>query len=226
MELHNYRRAGYTESQGITLKQLLQMDSPIGGPLDRNPVPYLVTKRWVYDQYLVWWHGDERSSPGWMSRVRGQSPEQSHNALIKLAWLERAKRRALENPVLDTGQRLVAGVDVGGVISETVVYLCRSPGAIQRSSNSVPGAVTILGVRGRFFAAVPREISHRPGGRRWDRIQFRVASARQGLPVDPVHVAFQWKASLISKRTIRPYAFPIRKRKCTKGSRICWSTRR
>ena len=107
----------------ITLEQLLQMDSATGGPLDHNPVPYLVTKRWVYDQYLVWWHGDECSSPSWMSRVRGQFSDQSQNALIKLGWLERAKRRALENPVQDTGERLVAGVDVGGVDSETVVYL-------------------------------------------------------------------------------------------------------
>jgi phage terminase large subunit len=110
--------------KGITLEQLLQMDPATGGPLDHNPVPYLVTKRWVYDQYLVWWHGDERSSPSWMSRVRGQFSDQSHNALVKLAWLERAKRRAQENPVVDSGGRLVAGVDVGGVVSETVVYLC------------------------------------------------------------------------------------------------------
>jgi phage terminase large subunit len=59
-----------------------------------------------------------------MSRVRGQFSDQSHKALVKLAWLERAKRRAQENPVVDTGGRLVAGVDVGGVVSETVVYLC------------------------------------------------------------------------------------------------------
>jgi hypothetical protein len=48
---------------GISLEQLLEMDPGEGGPLDQNPVPYLVTRRWVYDQYRVWWLGDERSRP-------------------------------------------------------------------------------------------------------------------------------------------------------------------
>jgi phage terminase large subunit len=39
--------------RGLTLEQLLQMDPATGGPLDQNLVPYLVTKRWVYEQYLV-----------------------------------------------------------------------------------------------------------------------------------------------------------------------------
>ena len=60
--------------EGLTLEQLLQLDPREGGPLDQNPVPYLTTKRWVYDQYLVWWHGDEGSSPNWMARVRAEFP--------------------------------------------------------------------------------------------------------------------------------------------------------
>jgi len=77
--------------KGLRLEELLQLDPSEGGPLDQNTVPYLVTKRWVYDQRLTWWHGDERSSPNWMSRVRGQFPDQAHNALVKLLWLERAR---------------------------------------------------------------------------------------------------------------------------------------
>jgi len=34
------------------------------------------------------WHGDERSSPSWLSRVRGQFRGQSLDALIKLSWLD------------------------------------------------------------------------------------------------------------------------------------------
>jgi len=49
-------------------------------------VPYLVTKRWVYDQYHSWWHVDDRSSPSWVSRVRGQFPDQALNSLLKLSW--------------------------------------------------------------------------------------------------------------------------------------------
>ena len=94
--------------------------------MDQNPIPYLVTKRWVYEQYLLWFHGDEASSPSWMSRVRAEFPEQAQNALIKLSWLERARTRAREIPVQDAGGVLVAGVDVGGGVAETVVYLCES----------------------------------------------------------------------------------------------------
>jgi hypothetical protein len=110
--------------QGLTLDYLLLMDPRQGGPLDDNRLPYLVTKRWVYEQYFAWWHGDESSSPIWMSRVRGEFPDQAISALIKLRWLERAKERALREPVPDGGGRLVAGVDVGGGGAETVVYVC------------------------------------------------------------------------------------------------------
>ncbi len=112
---------------GIGLGELLEMDSSEGGPLDQNPVPYLVTKRWVYDQYKAWWHGDEASSPNWCARVRGDFPDQAQNALIKLAWLERAKDRSLRGPVPDrASSSLVAGIDVGVGEAETVVYVCES----------------------------------------------------------------------------------------------------
>lgn len=112
--------------RGIGLEELLQMDPTEGGPLDQNPVPYLVTRRWIYDQRRAWWHGDEGSSPQWLSRVRGQFPGQAQNALVKLRWLERAKERTFSNPVEDKVGSLVAGVDVGGGEAETVVYVCES----------------------------------------------------------------------------------------------------
>jgi phage terminase large subunit len=111
--------------KGLDLEQLLRMDSAEGGPLDRNPVPFLVTKRWVYDQYFAWWHGSDSSSPNWLSRVLARFPDQAQNALINMIWLERAKQAALQNPIDDnsTGP-LVAGVDVGGGQAETVAYVC------------------------------------------------------------------------------------------------------
>jgi phage terminase large subunit len=120
---------GSPNLDGITLEELLETDPIEGGLLDQNPFPYLATKRWVFEQYFAWWHGNEQSSPIWMSRIRGQFPDQAQNALMKLSWLERAKERALRNPVVDEGSaRLVAGVDVGGGATETVVYLCeRNP---------------------------------------------------------------------------------------------------
>jgi hypothetical protein len=111
--------------KGLELEQLLRMDPSEGGPLDRNPVPYLVTKRWVYDQYFAWWHGSEGSSPNWLSRVLARFPDQAQNALFKMIWLERAKRNALQSPISDSGAGpLVAGVDVGGGQAETVAYVC------------------------------------------------------------------------------------------------------
>src|SRR6266851_7185744 len=86
---------------GLELEQLLRLDPAEGGPLDRNPFSHLVTKRWTYEQYLAWWHGNESSSPNWLARVLARFPDQAQNALIKLIWLERAKQRALQTPVDD-----------------------------------------------------------------------------------------------------------------------------
>jgi hypothetical protein len=110
---------------GLELEQLLRLDPAEGGPLDRNPFSYLVTKRWTYEQYLAWWHGNESSSPNWLARVLARFPDQAQNALIKMVWLERAKQRALQTPVNDdAAASLVAGVDVGGGEAETVAYVC------------------------------------------------------------------------------------------------------
>ena len=52
-------------------------------------------------------------------------PDQAQNALIKLIWLERARQRAIQNPVTeDETTSLVVGVDVGAGEAETVVYIC------------------------------------------------------------------------------------------------------
>ena len=115
--------------KGLNLEQLLAMDRADGGPLDDNPFPQLVTRRWVYEQYLAWWHGNEGSSPNWLSRVLARFPDQAQNALFRMNWLERARQRALQNPITEAGSgALVAGVDVGGGEAETVVYVCESNG--------------------------------------------------------------------------------------------------
>ncbi len=111
--------------KGLDLEQLLTMDPREGGPLDDNPFPQLVTRRWVYEQYLAWWHGNESSSPNWLSRVLARFPDQAENALLRMRWLERARQRALQNPITGAGSGpLVAGGDVGGGEAETVVYVC------------------------------------------------------------------------------------------------------
>ena len=112
--------------EGLDLEQLLRLDPANNGPLEQNPDPHLVTKRWVYDQHIAWWNGSEVTSPIWQSRVMAQFPDQAEQALFRMAWLERARQRALREPVNeDGGSSLVAGVDVSaGGESETVVYVC------------------------------------------------------------------------------------------------------
>ena len=117
--------------KGIDLEELLAMDPAEGGPLDQNLVPYLVNKRWVYDQRQSWFHGSESNSPNWQSRVMAQFPDQAQHALFRQIWLERASKRT-SNPVGDIHGPLVAGVDVGGRHAETVVYVCESKPDRQR----------------------------------------------------------------------------------------------
>jgi hypothetical protein len=115
--------------KGLNLEQLLAMDPAEGGPLDHNPLPQLVTRRWVYEQYRAWWHGNESSSPNWLSRVLARFPDQAQNALFRMRWLERARQHALQNPITGAGPgALVAGVDVGGGEAETVAYVGESNG--------------------------------------------------------------------------------------------------
>ncbi|MGD0292029.1 MAG: hypothetical protein ABSC63_20690 [Candidatus Binataceae bacterium] len=105
--------------EGLTLEMLRELpagllaDDPI---FQFNPRPYLVSRRWVYEKHWEW--GEQ--SPLWQARVRGQFPTQSEDALISLAWLESAKV-----PAADTGERVVAGVDVAGPGKDETVVTVR-----------------------------------------------------------------------------------------------------
>lgn len=104
---------------GLTLDDLLRMPEQ---ELDENVRPYLVTRRWVRDRYYEW--GPEH--PAWQSRVRGQFPMQSTDALLSLAWLEAAKARPAA--WTERGGEVIAGVDVAGPgEDETVVYVRQGP---------------------------------------------------------------------------------------------------
>src|SRR5712691_1585108 len=87
--------------QGITMEQLLEMSDK---ELDENPRPYLTTRRWVKEKYLEWGLGH----PLWESRVLGNFPLQSEDALLSLSWLEQAKLRT------EGDGELWAGLDVAG----------------------------------------------------------------------------------------------------------------
>jgi hypothetical protein len=65
---------------------LLEMSE---GELNDNSRPYLTTRRWVKEKSLEW----GPAHPLWESRVLGNFPQQSENALLSLTWLEQAKLR-------------------------------------------------------------------------------------------------------------------------------------
>lgn len=90
--------------EGISLEQLISKEFS-EEQLTSNPVPYLITRKWVRDMYYKW----GPTHPFWESRVRGQFPSQSPDALLSLSWLEEAKVRELHGK-----GELSAGIDVAG----------------------------------------------------------------------------------------------------------------
>jgi ribosomal protein S27AE len=101
--------------EGVTLEQLLEMSEAV---LDENPRPYLTTRRWVKEKHSEWGPGH----PLWESRVLGNFPLQSEDALLSLTWLEQAKLRT------DGDGDVVAGLDVAGPgEDETVLCVRQGP---------------------------------------------------------------------------------------------------
>jgi len=112
---------------GITLEQLLKMSEE---ELDINVRPYLTTRRWVKEKYYEWGPGH----PLWESRVLGEFPSQSEDALLSLAWLEQAKNREFTG-----GSELKAGVDVAGPgEAETSLTIRRGPQILLHKQWSKP----------------------------------------------------------------------------------------
>lgn len=108
--------------RGITLEQLL--DPSFESQLDNNPLPYLITRRWVKEKYYEW--GPDH--PSWEARVRGRFPKQSADALLSLSWLEEA---ALRNIAEKDTDELSAGIDVAGPgDDETSITIRKGPRVI------------------------------------------------------------------------------------------------
>jgi phage terminase large subunit len=101
--------------EGITIESLLEMSEK---ELDQNPKPYLTTRRWVKEKYHEWGPGH----PLWESRVLGNFPMQSEDALLSLTWLEQAKLRT------EGDGEVCAGIDVAGPgDDETALCVRRGP---------------------------------------------------------------------------------------------------
>ena len=136
--------------KGITLEQLI--DPAFESEIDKDACPYLTRRRWVKERYFEW--GVDH--PSWESRVRGNFPKQSADALFSLAWLEAAKTRELEM----TGE-FDAGLDVaGGGEDETSLTVRSGPrivkhvqftahdprGAVVEALNEYKGALKSVNV--------------------------------------------------------------------------------
>ncbi len=105
---------------GLSVETLLSLPD---GDLDVSRRPYLVTRRWVREKWSEWGPGH----PLWEARVLGQFPMQSDSALISLTWLEEAASR----PLMITGGKLSAGIDVAGPgEDETVVVITSGPSVV------------------------------------------------------------------------------------------------
>lgn len=104
---------------GLSLDDVLGMSD---AELDDNERPYLITRRFVREKYHDWGPGHM----DWQSRVLGQFPDQSSDALISLAWLEAAAKRPIAPE--HTAKTLKAGIDVAGP-GEDETVLCVRDGA-------------------------------------------------------------------------------------------------
>ena len=86
--------------------------------LDYAPRPYLITRRWVLEKYHDW----GPNHPLYQSRVRGQFPRQSEDALLSLDWVEQAGYR---EPVDNRGP-IAGGIDVAGPGEDETGLMLRS----------------------------------------------------------------------------------------------------
>lgn len=102
--------------QGVTLEEIARMPLDPGSPLDDNPWPFLITRRYVREMYDLW----GEFNPRFEARVRGRFPQHDEDALIPLVLLEAARNR----DTVSSGRRLSAGIDVaGGGKAENVLYV-------------------------------------------------------------------------------------------------------
>lgn len=105
--------------EGLTIDDLRKMDD---AELDRDERSYLTKRRWVLEKFEQW----GETSPLYQSRVLGNFPDQSEDALISLAWIDKAKGSAA-----DDGTPVTVGVDVAGPgEDETVVCVLQGNSVI------------------------------------------------------------------------------------------------
>jgi hypothetical protein len=110
---------------GLTIEDLLRMERDDPDELGRNPVSYLISRKWVLDQYKK--YGEHGLF--YVSRVMGNFPEQSEDSLFSIARLEAG--RVVKEHVSTSG--LVGGLDVAGPgEADTVLVLRDGPNIVHK----------------------------------------------------------------------------------------------
>lgn len=110
--------------QPLTYEDLLTMSEE---ELDWAPYPFLITRRWVKERYIVW----GPNHPKFRSRVLAEFPQQSPYAVFELAWIEKAKRDPTDKE-LELAKRLTiqVGIDVAGPGDDETTLTARVGGII------------------------------------------------------------------------------------------------
>lgn len=103
--------------RGLQLDDLLAMGDE---GLSENERPYLIKRDWVREKWEEW---GKSGAPQWYSRVLGEFPPESEDALFQLAWLSGWQGRVTD----DDGAFYEVGIDVAGPgRSETVMAVQRN----------------------------------------------------------------------------------------------------
>ena len=154
--------------------------------LDLNQRSYLTSRRWVKEKYEEW----GVDSPLFQSRVLGNFPQQSEDALISLAWVEQARNRGV--PETPSGD-ILYGIDVAGP-GEDETVICRRVGDVITKLK----AFSMSDPRGAVLAELREDLAARrlkPSSVRVDSIglgyNFALHLKDNGVPVRMINVGEQ-----------------------------------
>jgi len=112
--------------QPLSFEELMEMPDD---RLDYSPYPFLITRRWVKERYLVW----GPNHPKFRSRVLAEFPNDSPYQVFPLSWIERAKRDPTEKEMLAIrGKQIRVGIDVAGPGRDETCLTARVCGVIIR----------------------------------------------------------------------------------------------
>lgn len=124
----------FNEAAGrpFTIEELAELPPD---QLEYAPYPYLITRQWVLEKFKRW----GVNNPRYQSRVLGAFPSKVDNALLDLAWIERARREPTEDELARAAGRapgaaepavIQVGIDVAGPGDDETAACARVNGIV------------------------------------------------------------------------------------------------